>query len=181
MQRAKTSYFCLSRPMAAWGIRMKKRWQTVLSVLLYIFIVACALDFNIFLLIDLRLIFLTLVGTLLLTLPYYEGKISRRELLYILAENPLIQVLYRLFCCSLPDFKTRQATAVCSAISPCVSARCYMASACFSFWQNGWRRRAQKTLTALDCLGCKRIQQIWIPYRLPKTRLPHRSILPRRK
>lgn len=83
MQRAKTSYFCLSRPMAAWGIRMKKRWQTVLSVLLYIFIVACALDFNIFLLIDMRLIFLTLVGTLLLTLPYYEGKISRRELLYI--------------------------------------------------------------------------------------------------
>ena len=89
MQRAKTSYFCLSRPMAAWGIRMKKRWQTVLSVLLYIFIVACALDFNIFLLIDMRLIFLTLVGTLLLTLPYYEGKISRRELLYIFGRKSI--------------------------------------------------------------------------------------------
>ena len=89
MQRAKTSYFCLSRPKAAWGIRMKKRWQTVLSVLLYIFIVACALDFNIFLLIDMRLIFLTLVGTLLLTLPYYEGKISRRELLYIFGRKSI--------------------------------------------------------------------------------------------
>lgn len=89
MQRAKTSYFCLSRPKAAWGIRMKKRWQTVLSVLLYIFIVACALDFNIFLLIDMRLIFLTLVGTLLLTLRYYEGKISRRELLYIFGRKSI--------------------------------------------------------------------------------------------
>ncbi len=68
---------------------MKKRWQTVLSVLLYIFIVACALDFNIFLLIDMRLIFLTLVGTLLLTLPYYEGKINRRELLYIFGRKSI--------------------------------------------------------------------------------------------
>ena len=82
MQRAKTSYFCLSRPMAAWGIRMKKRWQTVLSVLLYIFIVACALDFNIFLLIDMRLIFLTLVGTLLLTLPYYENQPPRASVYF---------------------------------------------------------------------------------------------------
>ena len=68
---------------------MKKRWQIIFSVLLYIFIVACALDFNIFLLIDLRLIFLTLVGTLLLTLPYYEDGISRRELLYIFGRKSI--------------------------------------------------------------------------------------------
>lgn len=68
---------------------MKKRWQIIFSVLLYIFIVACALDFNIFLLIDLRLIFLTLVGTLLLTLPYYEEGISRRELLYIFGRKSI--------------------------------------------------------------------------------------------
>ena len=182
MQRAKTSYFCLSRPMAAWGIRMKKRWQTVLSVLLYIFIVACALDFNIFLLIDMRLIFLTLVGTLLLTLPYYEGKISRRELLYIFGRKSIDTGFIQTFLLLFARLQNEAGySRLRSGISPCVSARCYMASACFSFWQNGWRRRAQKTLTALDCLGCKRIQQIWIPYRLPKTRLPHRSILPRRK
>ncbi len=68
---------------------MKKRWQIIFSVLLYIFIVACALDFNIFLLLDLRLIFLTLVGTLLLTLPYYEDGISRRELLYIFGRKSI--------------------------------------------------------------------------------------------
>lgn len=68
---------------------MKKKWQIVFSVILYIFIVACALDFNIFLLFDLRLIVLTLVGTLLLTLPYYEKGISRRELLYIFGRKSI--------------------------------------------------------------------------------------------
>lgn len=68
---------------------MKKRWQIIFSVLLYIFIVACALDFNIFLLIDLRLAFLTLVGTLLLTIPYYEEGISRQELLYIFGRKAI--------------------------------------------------------------------------------------------
>ena len=68
---------------------MKKSWQIIFSVILYIFIVACALDFNIFLLIDIRLIFLTLVGTLLLTLPYYEEGISRRELLYIFGRKSI--------------------------------------------------------------------------------------------
>ncbi len=68
---------------------MKKKWQTALSVLLYVFILACALDFNLFVLVDLRLLFLTLVGTLLLTLPYYEAGISRQELLYIFGRKSI--------------------------------------------------------------------------------------------
>lgn len=82
-------------------IFMKRKWQTFLSITLYIIILTCSLDFNIFKLIDLQLIFLTLTGTLILTLPFYEKGISLQELVYIFGrraiETGFIQTFLLLF------------------------------------------------------------------------------------
>lgn len=59
---------------------MRKKWQTVLSIILYVVILACALDFNLLKLVDIRLIFLTLLGTLMLTLPFHEKGMKWQEL-----------------------------------------------------------------------------------------------------
>lgn len=42
---------------------MRKKWQIFLSIILYIIILTCAMDFDILRLIDLQLVFLTLVST----------------------------------------------------------------------------------------------------------------------
>lgn len=51
---------------------MRKKWHTLLSVTAYIAILGYALDFDLLMLIDIRLVFLTLLGTLILALPFYE-------------------------------------------------------------------------------------------------------------
>ncbi len=68
---------------------MKKKWQTLLSIVLYIIILTCALDFDILKLIDFQLIFLTLVGTVILTIPFYEKGILYQELLYIFGRKSI--------------------------------------------------------------------------------------------
>lgn len=68
---------------------MKKKWQTFLSIALYIIILTCSLDFNILKLIDVRLILLVLSGTLILTLPFYEKGIPRKELVYIFGRKAI--------------------------------------------------------------------------------------------
>lgn len=80
---------------------MKKKWQTFLSIILYIIILTYAFDFNIFKLIDLQLIFLTLAGTLILTIPFYQKGITHKELLYVFGrkgiETGFIQTFLLLF------------------------------------------------------------------------------------
>ncbi len=80
---------------------MRKKWQIFLSIVLYIIILTCAMDFNILRLIDLQLVFLTLVGTLILTIPFYEKGIGHQELLYIFGrksiETGFIQTFLLLF------------------------------------------------------------------------------------
>lgn len=68
---------------------MKKKWQIFLSIVLYIIILTCAMDFNIFKLIDIQLVFLTIVGTLILTVPFYEKGIGYRELVYIFGRKSI--------------------------------------------------------------------------------------------
>lgn len=80
---------------------MRKKWQTFLSVILYILILTCALDFDILKLIDIRLVFLTLLGTLMLTLPFYEKGMKWQELTGISGrkaiESGFIQTFVLLF------------------------------------------------------------------------------------
>ncbi len=59
---------------------MKRKWQVSLSIILYILILAVALDFNLLKLIDLRLFLLFVLGTAVLTVPFYEKGIERREI-----------------------------------------------------------------------------------------------------
>lgn len=80
---------------------MKRKWQVSLLILLYILILAAALDFNLLKLIDLRLFLLFVLGTAVLTVPFYEKGIDRRELWYIFGrkaiEAGLIQTLLLMF------------------------------------------------------------------------------------
>lgn len=68
---------------------MKKKWQTFLSIALYIIILTCTLDFNILNLIDVRLVLLVLSGTLILTVPFYEKGIQWKELAYIFGRKAI--------------------------------------------------------------------------------------------
>lgn len=80
---------------------MKRKWQVSLSIILYILILAAALDFNLLKLIDPRLFLLFVLGTAVLTVPFYEKGIDRRELWYIFGrkaiEAGLIQTLLLMF------------------------------------------------------------------------------------
>ncbi len=80
---------------------MKRRRQISLSIILYILILAAALDFNLLKLFDLRLFLLFVLGTAVLTVPFYEKGIERGELCYIFGrkaiEAGLIQTLLLLF------------------------------------------------------------------------------------
>lgn len=62
---------------------MKKRWQTGIYLLLYVFLLTCMLDFDIRSLLDIKSLFILLVGTFLLAMPFYYKGISREEFLYI--------------------------------------------------------------------------------------------------
>lgn len=80
---------------------MKRKWQVSLSLILYILILAAALDFNLLKLFDIRLFLLFVLGTAVLTVPFYEKGIDRRELWYIFGrkaiEAGLIQTLLLIF------------------------------------------------------------------------------------
>ena len=68
---------------------MRKKWQTFLSIALYIIILTCTLDFNILRLINIQLMLLVLFGTLILTIPFYEKGIKRAELAYIFGRKAI--------------------------------------------------------------------------------------------
>lgn len=80
---------------------MKRKWQVSLSIILYILILAAALDFNLLRLFDFRLFLLFVLGTAVLTVPFCEKGIDRRELCYIFGrkaiEAGLIQTLLLMF------------------------------------------------------------------------------------
>lgn len=80
---------------------MKRKWQVSLSIILYILILAAALDFNLLKLINLRIFLLFVLGTAVLTVPFYEKGIDRRELCDIFGrkaiEAGLIQTLLLMF------------------------------------------------------------------------------------
>ena len=68
---------------------MRKKGQVLLSLILYILILAGALHFNLWKLIDIRLILLMILGTVVLTLPFYEKGIDRGELGYIFGRKAI--------------------------------------------------------------------------------------------
>ena len=59
---------------------MRRKGQVLVSLILYILILAGALHFNLWKLIDIRLLLLMVLGTVVLTLPFYEKGISRGEI-----------------------------------------------------------------------------------------------------
>lgn len=68
---------------------MRRKGQVLLSLILYILILAGALHFDLWKLIDIRLILLLVLGTVVLTLPFYEKGISRGELGYIFGRKAI--------------------------------------------------------------------------------------------
>lgn len=82
---------------------MKRKWQIFLSIVLYIIILAYALGFDICKLIDIRLVLLVLLGTVLLSLPFYEKGLEWAEFTYIFGrkavEAGIIQTFLLLFSC----------------------------------------------------------------------------------
>lgn len=68
---------------------MRRKGQVLLSLILYILILAGALHFDLWKLIDIRLILLMVLGTVVLTLPFYEKGISRGELGYIFGRKAI--------------------------------------------------------------------------------------------
>ena len=62
---------------------MKKRWQTSISLLVYILLLTYITDFDLKLLLDIRSFFVLLAGTFLLTLPFYHKDIEKEEYLHI--------------------------------------------------------------------------------------------------
>lgn len=68
---------------------MRRKGQVLLSLVLYILILAGALHFDLWKLIDIRLILLLVLGTVVLTLPFYEKGISRGEFGYIFGRKAI--------------------------------------------------------------------------------------------
>lgn len=61
----------------------------IVSIILYILILAGALGFNLLKLIDFKLILLLILGTVVLTFPFYERGIKRKELGYIFGRKAM--------------------------------------------------------------------------------------------
>lgn len=68
---------------------MKQRWQILLSIILYVLLLAGALGFDIIRLIDGKLLVLVILGSLILTVPFYEKGIAWRELTYIFGRKAI--------------------------------------------------------------------------------------------
>ena len=68
---------------------MRRKGQVLVSLILYILILAGALHFNLWKLIDIRLLLLMVLGTVVLTLPFYEKGISRGEICYIFGRKAI--------------------------------------------------------------------------------------------
>lgn len=64
-------------------LRMKKRWQTGIYLLVYILLLTYISDFNIIQLLDIKSFLILLTGTFLLTLPFYDKAMDKEELLCI--------------------------------------------------------------------------------------------------
>lgn len=91
---------------------MRRKGQVLLSLILYILILAGALHFDLWKLIDIRLILLLVLGTVVLTLPFYEKGINRGELGYIFGRKAIeagfIQTFLLLFV-ELQNYEDRSA------------------------------------------------------------------------
>lgn len=61
----------------------KRRWQTGIYLLLYIFLLAYIADFDVRRLLDVKSFLVLLAGAFLLTLPFYEKGMDKEEFLYI--------------------------------------------------------------------------------------------------
>lgn len=68
---------------------MRNRWKILLSVLLYIVILACVLRFDILQLLSLQVFLQLMVGIVILTIPFMRRKISWRELTIIMGSKAL--------------------------------------------------------------------------------------------
>lgn len=80
---------------------MKRRWQILVSIIMYVIILAIALDFDIIKLFAPKIALLVVFGTLILTLPYYEKGMGVRELGYVFGQKSIeagfIQTVLMLF------------------------------------------------------------------------------------
>ena len=61
---------------------MRRKGQVLVSLILYILILAGALHFNLWKLIDIRLLLLMVLGTVVLTLPFYIWEKGNRSRIY---------------------------------------------------------------------------------------------------
>ena len=79
---------------------MKKRWQTSISLLVYILLLTYITDFDLKLLLDIRSFFVLLAGTFLLTLPFYHKDIEKEEYLHIYGAKAIEAGLIQVFLLS---------------------------------------------------------------------------------
>lgn len=68
---------------------MKRKWQSFISIVLYIIILTWALDFDILKLIDIRLMLLVLFGTAVLALPFCKRGMQWTEFTYIFGRKAM--------------------------------------------------------------------------------------------
>ena len=79
---------------------MKKRWQTSISLLVYILLLTYITDFDLKVLLDFRSFFVLLAGTFLLTLPFYHKDIEKEEYLHIYGAKAIEAGLIQVFLLS---------------------------------------------------------------------------------
>lgn len=68
---------------------MKRRWQILLSIILYVLLLTGALGFDVIRLIDGKLLALVILGSLILTVPFYEKGITWMELTYVFGRKAI--------------------------------------------------------------------------------------------
>lgn len=76
---------------------MKRRWQVFISIVMYVAILAYALDFDILKLIDIKLMLLVLFGTVILAFPFFEKGMQWSELTYIFGRKSIEAGLFQTF------------------------------------------------------------------------------------
>ncbi|MBP1756818.1 MAG: Response regulator containing a CheY-like receiver domain and an DNA-binding domain [Firmicutes bacterium] len=69
---------------------MKKLLIKLLVILFYLFILLYITGFDLLLLFDVKLLTLTIIGTVILSLPYYQKELSNNDILHILGKNALV-------------------------------------------------------------------------------------------
>lgn len=68
---------------------MKKMLMKLLAILFYLCILLYLTDFDLLALFDAKSLMLTILGTVILSIPHYQKELSKNEILHILGKNAL--------------------------------------------------------------------------------------------